>query len=55
MPSWTCPACGGRIRHNEIDPAPRPNVVYRCPVCRLELVLDPQTGKLTVTPMKEDA
>ena len=51
---WTCPACGVHIRHNEIDPAPRLGVVYRCPICRLELVLDASSNKLTVAPLKDE-
>jgi hypothetical protein len=49
---WTCPACGVAIRHNEIDPAPRAGVVYRWPICRLELAVDPTTNKLTVAPIE---
>jgi hypothetical protein len=48
---WKCPACEVQIEHN--GPAPEPKRVYRCHVCRLELVLDVQTGKLTVTPFPE--
>jgi rubredoxin len=47
--SWKCPACGSLIQHHE--EAPRPNVVYRCNVCRLELVVDPETGKMTLAPL----
>ena len=51
---WTCPACSVRIRHNEIEPEPRVGVIYRCPICRLEFVLDPQTNKLQVAPLKDE-
>ena len=44
---WKCPACQTQIRHD--GDGPRPKQVYRCPVCRLELVLDEHTGSLTVT------
>jgi hypothetical protein len=46
---WHCPACHAEIRHNELDPKPRPGERYRCHICRLELVLDPATDKLAVT------
>jgi rubredoxin len=49
--SWKCPACSSRIQHHE--EVPRPNVVYRCNVCRLELVVDPETGKMTLAPLPE--
>lgn len=45
---WKCPACGIDIRHHE--DLPRPQAIYRCHICRLELVLDPDTNKLTVAP-----
>jgi hypothetical protein len=32
---------------------PRPGVVYRCVVCRLELVLDAETGKMMVAPLMD--
>jgi hypothetical protein len=32
---------------------PRQGVRYRCHICRLELVLDPATKKLTVPPVDE--
>ena len=48
---WRCPACETPVRHGERDTdGPRPGQVYRCHVCRLELVLDTTTKKLTVTP-----
>jgi len=42
----------------QIDPlpgedSPRPQVVYRCSVCRLELVLDERTRRLTVAPLRD--
>jgi hypothetical protein len=36
------------IRHNEFEAMPRAGEQYRCHVCRLELVMDPNTGALTV-------
>jgi hypothetical protein len=48
---WKCPACSTQIRHNETELIPRPNVVYRCHVCHLELILDPNGEELTVAPL----
>jgi hypothetical protein len=45
---WKCPACLTPIRH---DQAPQPNQVYRCSVCRLELVVDERLEKLVVAPL----
>jgi hypothetical protein len=42
---WKCPACGIEITHD--GDRPERTCVYRCHVCRLELVLDEPTGKLT--------
>jgi hypothetical protein len=39
------------ISHSEVESRPRPGFVYRCHVCRLELVLDTETEKLTVAPL----
>jgi hypothetical protein len=45
---WTCPACTIQIEHEQDRPLPRK--VYRCHVCRLELVLDEHASKLVVVP-----
>jgi hypothetical protein len=52
---WRCPACRSAIQHNEIESRPRPGVVYRCYVCRLELVLNENTDYLDVTAMRTPA
>jgi rubredoxin len=52
---WRCPACQTHIRHSEIEEQPRPGQLYRCSICRLELLLDEQSGRLTVAPMRGDA
>jgi len=36
---------------DDIEERPRPGTRYRCQVCRLELILDDLTDKLTVTPL----
>jgi hypothetical protein len=46
---WTCPACQTAIRHEEDHP--NSHRIYRCHVCRLELVVDQRAGKLTVAPL----
>jgi len=46
---WTCPACRTAIRHD--GDMPRPQTVYRCPVCHLELVLDDLRKRLTLAPL----
>ena len=50
---WTCPACSLAIRHALNESAPLPNIVYRCHICRLELVLDAVTNKLVMAPFLE--
>ncbi len=49
---WKCPACQTQINHDGDTPEFRR--VYRCHVCRLELVLDEKTHKLTVAPLPTD-
>ena len=51
---WRCPACETQIRPIEPEATPRPGVVYRCHVCRLELVVDDLTQKLMVPPLPEE-
>jgi len=50
--AWRCPACGTRIQHH--DAGPRTDIVYRCTVCRLELVIDPETLRLGLAPLPEN-
>ena len=50
--TWTCPACQFAIQH--ADSAPRRSVVYRCPVCRLELILNGEGDKLIVAPLPDE-
>jgi len=47
---WKCPACQTQIAHN--GDAPEPKRVYRCHICRLELILDETTHKLTLAPLR---
>ena len=48
--SWKCPACQHPIRHSDANERPRLDTVYRCHVCRLELIVDSRSGKLTTAP-----
>ena len=48
---WTCPACRTAVRHAEAEPLPRIGAIYRCPVCRIELVVDTRTSKMRVAPL----
>jgi len=43
---WRCPSCETPIRHSETEERPRIGVLYRCHLCRIELVLDVRTNKL---------
>jgi hypothetical protein len=49
---WKCPACQTAITHDPASAMPSPNAVYRCHVCRLELVVDPSTNALTLAPLE---
>ena len=44
-----CPACATAIR--ETEPLSSPERVYRCPVCRLDFVREPDTHTLTLAPL----
>ena len=43
----SCPACWTEIPHNR-ETVPRNGQVYRCSLCRLELVFDVTSGRLRV-------
>jgi hypothetical protein len=48
---WSCPACRTTISHQSHEGSPRPGVVYRCYVCRLEFQLNQQGEKLELVPL----
>jgi hypothetical protein len=48
---WMCPACRSPIHHSETEQGPRTGVTYRCHICRLELVVDPDHSKLVLAPL----
>ena len=52
--TWQCPACSTSIRLGDLEELPMSAKVYRCAVCRLELVIDETTNRLTVAPMPPD-
>jgi len=53
---WKCPACSTFIRR-ELKAAghetPQPGHIYRCSICRLELVLSNDGMKMIVAPLDE--
>jgi len=51
--AWKCPACETAIRHD--GDAPTPSRLYRCHVCRLELVLDESTNRMDLPPLVDAA
>jgi DNA-directed RNA polymerase subunit RPC12/RpoP len=48
---WKCPACETQIRHD--GDVPQANRVYRCHVCRLELILCARSNRLAVPPLPD--
>jgi hypothetical protein len=50
---WHCPACRTTITHNNAEDRPRPHVVYRCYVCRLELQLNEGMSQLELVPFSQ--
>src|SRR5690242_8655364 len=52
---WTCPACGNHIRHDgEGEPPPKLRLLYPCYVCRIELVFEPNIGKMRPAPVSPE-
>ena len=49
---WRCPVCDATVQHT--GPLPLEDVVYRCHVCRLDLVTNPETGKMRLAPFDVD-
>ena len=51
---WKCPACSSPIRRELIaagNDAPKPERVYRCAICRLDLVLSGGGTHMIVAPL----
>ena len=51
---WTCPSCHSLIRHEADEMLPRQGVVYRCHVCRLDLVVDATLRRLVLLDRERD-
>lgn len=53
---WKCPACSTPIRNQLLasgHDSPHRDHVYRCSVCRLELVLADDGSNMVVAPLPE--
>ena len=48
---WHCPACRAPITHRSYEDLPKPNIVYRCYVCRLELRVNEGAEHLEPLPL----
>ena len=46
---WKCPSCQTQIRQDA--GLPKFGQIYRCPVCRLELTVNAETGRFDVVTM----
>jgi hypothetical protein len=54
---WKCPACSTYIRRELMeagDETPQPARIYRCSICRLELVLSDDGTQMVVAPLDHD-
>jgi hypothetical protein len=49
---WRCPSCHVEIQHT--TEFPYPECVYRCPVCRLNLLFDIKIKKMLPVPSNGD-
>ena len=57
MMPWKCPACSSPIRGELIaagHDVPEPDRIYRCAICRLDLVLSADGTRMIVAPMPSD-
>jgi hypothetical protein len=52
--AWQCPACGTPFQFDTLEAHPRSGVIYRCHVCHIELVLNPDSDRLEVVPLRDD-
>jgi hypothetical protein len=51
---WKCPLCRLPIHHSDAETDPRPNVIYCCHICRLELVIDNHTRTMVAATFVTD-
>ena len=52
--SWQCPACQMTLPHREGVRTPPPGIVYRCPICHINLVANTTTGRLIIVPVRKN-
>jgi DNA-directed RNA polymerase subunit RPC12/RpoP len=53
--SWKCPSCSSRVPlTSALKYASELGTVYRCPVCRVELMVDPRTDRIVLGPGVHD-
>ena len=50
---WFCPACRTQIRHTPQE-LPSEGLIYRCDLCRLELMFDGQSDRMRVPSYEAD-
>jgi hypothetical protein len=51
---WKCPVCHDPIRPSAHEDRPSPNTLYRCHICRIELVFDVNADKMIPAPIADD-
>jgi hypothetical protein len=54
---WHCPACSTPIRRELIaagDDEPQAGQIYRCAICRLELVLSDDGTQMVIAPLESE-
>ncbi len=53
--SWNCPACRSRVPlARAIQYETELGTIYQCPNCRIELVVNPRTDRIMLTPRMHD-
>jgi hypothetical protein len=50
---WKCPNCCLAITHLPAEMTPQSDKIYRCPVCKRELIFDADKGRLVLAPIDE--
>jgi hypothetical protein len=52
--SFKCPACTSVIQHGKRAKVPFASIIYRCSVCRLDLIFDPGLKQMRPAPFGPD-
>jgi hypothetical protein len=52
--AFICPACQNRMCHSDAEASLLLGVIYRCPVCRLELIVDAEHDRMALAPFAAD-